>query len=206
MVSFDDVYEKTYKTMGELQPIAFLLSASIVISGLYAKDGDLLVNHVYTLLSTCCFFFAYIYLISYRLTNFKWFFVPGMASLIAAFYFIFRASIGIIMVSMDLNDKLHPEGSSSTLFWIFYIMILSFVAILTVFSMNRLKNVEFSRYKRLNKAIKSVFYILYGIIFILIVAPHEAFIYRIALVFLGSLGVDILVLSTLIAHNSLKTK
>lgn len=206
MVSFNEIYEKTYKTMGELQPIAFLLSASIVISGIYAKDGNLLVNHVYALLSTACFFFAYIYLMGFRLTSFKWFFVPGMASLIAAFYYIFRAGIGIALVALDLNDKLHPEGDSSTLYIMSYVMIVSFALILTAFSLSKIKNTEFSRHKHLSKITKYVFYILYCIIFILMFYPPNALDYKFALVFLGCIGVDILALSTLIIHNTRTAK
>lgn len=173
----------------------------LVISGLYAKDENFLVNHVYTLLSTACFFFAYIYLMSFRLTNFKWFFVPGMASLIAAFYYIFRAGIGIALVALDLNNKLHPEGDSSTLYLISYILIISFVFILTAFSLSKIKNTEFSRHKHFNKITKYLFYFLYGVIFILMFYPPNTLDYKIALVFLGCIGVDILALSTLIIHN-----
>lgn len=107
---FEGVYEKMCKVMGELQPIAFFLSASIVISGIFVNNKDPLDNRICTLLAAGCFFFAYVYLMIFRLTNFDIFFLPGIISLIAAFYFIIKAVNELTFFASDLNI-LPPTGS-----------------------------------------------------------------------------------------------
>lgn len=202
MVSLSDTYEKTYKAMGELQPIAFFLSASLVIAGIYAKDETLQVNHVYTLLASACFFFAYIDFLGFRLTNFKWFFALGIVSLAYAFYFIFRAALGLAVLAINLNDKLPSQGSPDLTEQVLFCMILSFMIILTAFSIIRLKNTRFSKHILFDKLIKSGFYFLYLVI-VMVIFVQPTVSNMIGYGGVGAVFVDIFVLAALFIHSVL---
>ncbi|HEY3363167.1 MAG TPA: hypothetical protein VGK06_15455 [Methanosarcina sp.] len=204
-MNFSEIYEKIYKTMGELQPIAFLFSASLVVSGLYTTSEKLQINHVYTLLAAPCFFFAYASFMGFRLTNFKWFFMIGAASLAYALYFIFRAVIGLVLLALDLNDALPPLQKSTNIDVVLFLIITSFIVVITVFSVIKLKNTKLSKYIIFDKVIKSVFYLFYVIILIIVI-NQNTIQYMIGFALIGVLFVDISILVTLFIKSTLPTK
>jgi hypothetical protein len=209
MTSLNEIYETTCRTMGELQPVAFLLSASLVISGLYTKDGSLQINRVQTLFASACFFFAYISLMGFKLTNFKWFFILGASTLALAFYFIFRAVIGIITLATNLNDTLPIIGRSSSVGATFLLIISSFIVILTAYSVVRVKNTRFCKNVLFNKIIRCGFYSIYILVFIItlmIIFVQSDIPLIITWGILGILAVNIITLSTLLIHSVLTAK
>lgn len=203
MVSCHKIYEKTIKIMGELQPIAFLLSASLVISGLYTKDGSMQISNIYTLTASAFFFFAYIGLIAFRLTDFGWFFLLGIISLSIAFYFFFPAAIGIMLLASNLNDSLPSSQNLSLTILILSIIIALFIIVLTAFTVHKIKKGTFSKDSSLNKKIKSAFYGLYVLGIIIIIIKTETFSDLLVNTMGGFLGVDIISLLIMLAYISI---
>lgn len=212
MVSFDEIYGKISKTMGELQPIAFLLSASLVISGLYAHYNYSF-NYIYSLLASGSFFFAYIGFMGFRLTNFKWFLILGIISLIDAIYSIFRACIGIMALAINQNNNIMaryniPDMTSPGLLQLYF---YGFITILTVYTVITVKNYKFKDDQH-KKVMKFMLYSSYFLVVIISFLPGREYVITdikvdmITEIMFGALDVDLSVLSLLIIDSILKNK
>jgi hypothetical protein len=130
------IYKKLSQTMSELQPIAFLLSATVVLAT-FSKTNSLQGNLVTSQIASACFFFAYIEMVSFKLTNFKWFLRCGLITLSLGLYFIFQIILG--MMSTVLYQLVTIN------IFILYIIILGFILIINHFSLTLIKNAVFHR-------------------------------------------------------------
>ena len=90
-------------TMKDLQPVAFLLSMSLVIAAFCTNPVNNVdnINLAYVLMSSTFFFFAYAGLFFLKRTGFRGFLYFGESSVIAGMLFIMAAFSGII----DLIDS-----------------------------------------------------------------------------------------------------
>ena len=81
--------------MGELQPIAFLMSATLVLAGLFSKDINLQIYEIPTLHASYFFIFTYLSFFIYKLTKDNAFLIIGIFSGFMSFSNIISATLGL---------------------------------------------------------------------------------------------------------------
>jgi len=94
-VHYENICNGITKIMGELQPIAFLMSATLVLAGIFSKDVYLQIYEIPALVASYWFLFTYIGFFSYKLTKFNAFLKIGIFSGIMAFLNITSAVLGL---------------------------------------------------------------------------------------------------------------
>jgi hypothetical protein len=120
--------------MKDLQPVAFLLSMSLVIAAFYTNPSNNVdnINLTYVLMSSIFFFFAYAGLFFLKITEFRGFLYFGESSVIAGMLFIMAAFSGII--------ELINNASLNTNTLLIYILVYSFFLILTIYMLGIAKH------------------------------------------------------------------
>jgi hypothetical protein len=136
MGKLDDIYETTYKdickTMGELQPLAFLISATLVLAGIFAKGSSLQRFESPALVAAYCFLFAYFNLFAFKFTKYSLFFIAGVISGLIGFLYVLSAAGGFSLIVNTFgfrptNDIINAIGyeKSELLMMIVYSTILA---------------------------------------------------------------------------------
>jgi hypothetical protein len=110
-----------------------------------------------------------------------------------------------VLLALDLNDALPPLQKSTNIDVVLFLIITSFIVVITVFSVIKLKNTKLSKYIIFDKVIKSVFYLFYVIILIIVI-NQNTIQYMIGFALIGVLFVDISILVTLFIKSTLPTK
>jgi hypothetical protein len=144
----ESCYGKTKQILGDLQPLAFLISATLVIANFI--DGSSLKS--YALFSCLCFFLAYIGLSTYIVFNFNFLYYWGTTLLVFGFILLYY-SFGNIVSEIDTFNV--PTQFK----FLFYSVIFSVLVIGNLFFLKISKK---NRRYRISKIlmILGVFYIL----------------------------------------------
>lgn len=97
-----DYYTSLTEIIKELQPIAFLISASLILA-VFFKENSL--SQKYALFASILFFLAYLGLAAYKTTKFNVFFYWGLLLIATGISYIYDSFGGIISIILNVNDK-----------------------------------------------------------------------------------------------------
>ena len=149
----EEYYNRFTEIISKLQPMAFLISASLVLAVFFENNS---ISQKYALFASLLFFFAYLGFVFYKIANYGLFFYWGLSLTLLGVIFIYNSFGDVLAIILSINNNI-----ITTL--IFYI-ICSMMILFTQFSL------DCSRQNNLRYKISNIaFYIIF--LFILIYVP-----------------------------------
>ena len=101
----EEQFEKHYNLftciMKDLQPIAFFISASLVLAVFLNDD---LPHQRYALFSSLSFFLAYLSLAASKISKYNLFFYWGFILILFGVYYVYNAFGGIVLIISNVDD------------------------------------------------------------------------------------------------------
>jgi hypothetical protein len=151
----DEYFHIFTDIIGKLQPLAFLISASLVLAVYYFNINPNSISGIYALFASVSFFFAYLGFVWYKITNYR----------LAFYWGLFLIVISVILIYNSFRDAFTRIISIDNIrinILAFYILF-SLIILITKFILN-LSNKDSRRYRISN----IVLYIITSIILIYI--------------------------------------
>lgn len=121
----EDHYNSLTDIMRDLQPVAFLISASLVLAVFLNNE----LNQRYALLASVLFFLAYLGLAFYKITKYKWSFYWGLSLIILSTYFLY-SSFG------DVIHIIFKNKMDRNLLFVVSCIVISMIILLNKFSLD----------------------------------------------------------------------
>lgn len=101
----ENYYSRITEIMRELQPLAFLISVSLVLAVFFEEDKSIPLSQKYALFASILFFLAYLGFAFYKITKNKILFYWGLALILIATCFIYSSFGNILEIVITIEDK-----------------------------------------------------------------------------------------------------
>ncbi|MDO8726630.1 MAG: hypothetical protein Q7J35_11235 [Candidatus Methanoperedens sp.] len=126
----EDHYKSLTEIMRDLQPIAFLISASLILSVFL---GNKPISQGYAVFASVLFFMAYVGIVVFNIFKYKWFFYWGLSLIVLGITFLYYSFGDVISIILKSNiDKNFSFAVS--------LVVISMVIILNKFSLDYSNN------------------------------------------------------------------
>ncbi len=99
----EDHYHSLIEIMRELQPVAFLISASLILAVFLNNEPT---HQRYALFASVLFFLSYLGFAFYKIFKYKWYFYWGLSLIVLSTYFLYSSFGDVISIILKNNiDK-----------------------------------------------------------------------------------------------------
>lgn len=166
MSDSDRSENKTLDILKELQPVAFLLSMSLVIASFFANPASGINKSSLTsiLIGSVFFFFSYIGFFCSQKTNFRLFLYYGEYSLVFGAFFILIGFLNIV-------SKLDHEVSDATSVYS-YLLIYGFIIVISLYLLQKAEIKKRNKFFEVWSYLNCILFFLVPISFILNTKSH----------------------------------
>ncbi|WP_143072325.1 hypothetical protein [Methanolobus profundi] len=134
LLNHNDHYEQFQKSLRESQPIAFFITASLVIATFLGKEST---GQQYTLIASIAFFFAYLGLHAYNITKDYPFFYWSVSLVVVGIILLYASFTNVYSIIISSDDYFKKTLAASI-----------FTSALYVMTWSNLKNCEDKKSKK----------------------------------------------------------